>query len=146
MKPPLNDKKTSCHSFGAVFAEVAADPDLGVIRTRRVVAVYDAGKIVNQKLARSQAIGGIDWGIGLALLEDTQVDPRNGRIMNANFADYHLPVNADIREIQSRPSISPTRNWIRSASEASAKLGLRERAPLSQRQFSPPPENECKLL
>ena len=64
VKPQLDDKTTSCHSFGAVFAEVAADPDLGVIGTRRVVAVYDAGKLVNRKLARSQFIGEIVWGIG----------------------------------------------------------------------------------
>jgi xanthine dehydrogenase YagR molybdenum-binding subunit len=99
IKPQLDPKKSSCHSFGAVFAEVAVDPDLGVIRTRRVVAVYDVGKIMNEKLANSQFIGGIVWGISLALLEDTQVDSRNGRIMNANLADYHVPVNADIGEI-----------------------------------------------
>ena len=66
---------------------------------RRIVAVYDVGKIVNQKLARSQFIGENVWGVGLALMEDTQVDPRDGRIMNANLADYHVPVNADIGEI-----------------------------------------------
>jgi xanthine dehydrogenase YagR molybdenum-binding subunit len=99
IKPQLDPKKSSCHSFGAVFAEVAVDPDLGTIRTRRIVAFYDVGKIMNEKLAKSQFIGGIVWGISLALLEDTQVDSRNGRIMNANLADYHVPVNADIGEI-----------------------------------------------
>ena len=54
---------------------------------------------MNQKLARSQFIGGIVWGVGLALMEDTQVDARDGRIVNANLADYHVPVNADIGEI-----------------------------------------------
>lgn len=98
-KPQLDPKKSSCHSFGAVFAEVAVDPDLGEVRTRRIVAVYDVGRIMNQKLARSQFIGGIVWGVSLALLEDTYVDSRNGRIMNANLADYHVPVNADIGEI-----------------------------------------------
>jgi xanthine dehydrogenase YagR molybdenum-binding subunit len=99
VKPQLDPKKSSCHSFGAVFAEVAVDPDLGMVRTRRIVAVFDVGKIMNEKLARSQFIGGIVWGISLALLEDTNVDSRNGRIMNANLADYHVPVNADIGEI-----------------------------------------------
>jgi xanthine dehydrogenase YagR molybdenum-binding subunit len=99
VKPQLDPKKFSCHSFGAVFAEVAVDPDLGMIRTRRIVAVFDVGKIMNEKLARSQFIGGIVWGVGLALLENTYVDSRNGRIMNANLADYHVPVNADIGEI-----------------------------------------------
>jgi xanthine dehydrogenase YagR molybdenum-binding subunit len=99
VKPQLDSKKFSCHSFGAVFAEVAVDPDLGMVRTRRVAAVFDVGKIINEKLARSQFIGGIVWGISLALMEDTYVDSRNGRIMNANLADYHVPVNADIPEI-----------------------------------------------
>lgn len=99
VKPQLDPKNSSCHSFGAVCAEVAVDPDLGEVRTRRIVAVFDVGKIMNQKLARSQFIGGIVWGVRLALLEDTQVDSRNGRIMNANLADYHVPVNADIGEI-----------------------------------------------
>ncbi|MGH9515416.1 MAG: xanthine dehydrogenase family protein molybdopterin-binding subunit [Terriglobales bacterium] len=99
VKPQLNEKEFSCHSFGAIFAEVAVDPDLGMVRTRRIVAVYDVGKVINEKLARSQFIGGIVWGVSLALEEDTVVDPRNGRIMNANLADYHVPVNADIGEI-----------------------------------------------
>ncbi|HEX3739019.1 MAG TPA: xanthine dehydrogenase family protein molybdopterin-binding subunit [Terriglobales bacterium] len=99
IKPQLNEKEFSCHSFGAIFAEVAVDPDVSMVRTRRIVAVYDVGKVINQKLARSQFIGGIVWGISLALQEDTAVDPRNGRIMNANLADYHVPVNADIGEI-----------------------------------------------
>jgi xanthine dehydrogenase YagR molybdenum-binding subunit len=99
VKPQLNQKEFSCHSFGAIFAEVAVDPDLGMVRTRRIVAVYDVGKVINQKLAHSQFTGGIVWGVSLALQEDTAVDPRNGRIMNANLADYHVPVNADIGEI-----------------------------------------------
>lgn len=99
IKPQLNEKEFSCHSFGAIFAEVAVDPDLGMVRTRRIVAVYDVGRVINQKLARSQFVGGIVWGVSLALYEDTAVDLRNGRIMNANLADYHLPVNADIGEI-----------------------------------------------
>jgi xanthine dehydrogenase YagR molybdenum-binding subunit len=99
VKPQLDPKKSSCHSFGAVFAEVGVDPDLGMVRTRRIIAVFDVGKIMNEKLARSQFIGGIVWGVSLALLEDTNVDSRNGRIMNANLADYHVPVNADIGEI-----------------------------------------------
>jgi xanthine dehydrogenase YagR molybdenum-binding subunit len=99
VKPDLNEDEFSAHSFGAIFAEVTVDPDLGMVRVRRVVAVYDVGKIINEKLAKSQFVGGIVWGISLALLEDTQVDPRSGRIVNANLADYHLPVNADIGAI-----------------------------------------------
>ena len=92
-------QKFASHSFGAVFAEVSVDPDLGPTRVRRVTAVYDVGKVLNEKTARSQFIGGIVWGIGLALHEDSHMDARTGRIVNENLADYHVPVNADIGEI-----------------------------------------------
>ena len=97
---PLLDSHTPCHSFGAIFAEVAVDADLAMTRVKRVVAVYDVGRIVNRQTARSQFIGGIVWGISLALHEETAVDWRYGRITNANLADYHVPVNADIPEIE----------------------------------------------
>jgi len=96
---PLLDPKTPCHSFGAIFAEVRVDEDLGTARVKRVVACYDVGRIINRQTARSQFIGGIVWGISLALLEETHVDWRYGRIVNANLADYHVPVNADIPNI-----------------------------------------------
>ena len=98
-KPQLDSKSAPCHSFGAVFAEVAVDPLLCMPRLRRVVAVYDVGRIVNRKTAESQFIGGIIWGIGLAMQEETHVDWRYGRIVNANLADYHVPVNADTPHI-----------------------------------------------
>jgi xanthine dehydrogenase YagR molybdenum-binding subunit len=96
---PNMKEKVAAHSFGAVFAEVAVDPRVGMPQVRRVVAVFDVGKIVNEKLARSQFTGGIVWGIGLALHEDTYVDWRNGRIANASLAEYHVPTNADVGEI-----------------------------------------------
>jgi xanthine dehydrogenase YagR molybdenum-binding subunit len=68
-------------------------------RVRRVVAVYDVGRIMNTKTANSQFIGGIVWGVSLALLEDTQMDPPTGRFTNANLAEYHVPSNLDIGEI-----------------------------------------------
>lgn len=97
--PQLDPKTAPCHSFGAIFAEVAVDPDLCMTRVRRIVAVYDVGRIVNRKTSESQFIGGIVWGVSLALHEDTRVDWRNGRITNANLADYRVPVNLDIGEI-----------------------------------------------
>jgi xanthine dehydrogenase YagR molybdenum-binding subunit len=100
VRPQLNEKEFSSHSFGAVFAEVSVNSLLGTVRARRIVAVYDVGRIINEKLAQSQFIGGIVWGVSLALHEDTQVDPRNGRIVNANLSDYRVPVNADIGEIK----------------------------------------------
>ncbi|HEV7618102.1 MAG TPA: xanthine dehydrogenase family protein molybdopterin-binding subunit, partial [Burkholderiaceae bacterium] len=98
-EPGDEKKKYSMHSFGAVFAEVLVDADLGVIRVPRVVAAYDIGQALNRKTAHSQLMGGIVWGIGLALQEKTDLDPRYGRIVNGNLADYHVPVNADIGEI-----------------------------------------------
>jgi xanthine dehydrogenase YagR molybdenum-binding subunit len=93
------DQRLAAHSFGAVFAEVSVEPGTNMPRVRRIVAVFDVGRIMNQKLARSQFIGGIVWGIGLALHEDTYVDWRHGRIVNANLAEYHVPTNADVGEI-----------------------------------------------
>ena len=86
----------SIWSYGAVFAEVAVDELLGTVRIRRMDAYYDAGRIINPKLAHSQALGGMVWGIGMALLEDSHIDHRDGRVVNANIADYLVPVNADV--------------------------------------------------
>jgi len=98
-KPADDANKFAAHSFGAVFVEVNVDRDLGEIRVPRVVATYDVGRRLNAKTARSQLQGGIVWGISMALLEHTIVDARVGRIVNANLAEYHVPVNADIQEI-----------------------------------------------
>jgi len=87
------------HSYGAVFAEVTVDEQLGTVRVRRLYAVYDAGRIINPLLAHSQAIGGMVGGIGMALLESTDLDHRDGRIVNANMSDYLVPVHADIGEL-----------------------------------------------
>ena len=86
-------------SFGAVFAEVHVDASLGTIRVPRVVAVYDVGRLLNTKTGRSQLMGGIVWGIGAALEEESVLDARYGRFVNANLAEYHVPVNADIGTI-----------------------------------------------
>lgn len=92
--------KYSTHSFGAVFAEVHVDETLGVIRVERVVGAYDVGRLMNEKTAHSQLMGGIVFGIGMALLEKGEMDPRYGRIVNNNLAEYHVPVNADVRGIE----------------------------------------------
>jgi xanthine dehydrogenase YagR molybdenum-binding subunit len=89
-------RQYSMHSFGAVFAEVHVDPDLGLVRVSRMVGAYGAGTILNAKTAKSQIISGWVWGIGMALLEETRVDPRTGRYMNADLAEYQVPVNADV--------------------------------------------------
>jgi xanthine dehydrogenase YagR molybdenum-binding subunit len=86
-------------SFAAVFAEVRVDPDLGVVRLNHCVGAYDAGRIINPKTARSQAVGGIIWGVGQALLEQSETDPVMGRFLNRNYSGYLVPVNADIPEL-----------------------------------------------
>jgi xanthine dehydrogenase YagR molybdenum-binding subunit len=99
-QPGEEKQKYSMHAFGAQFAEVRVDPDLGEIRVTRFLGAFDAGHVLNPKTARSQLIGGITYGIGMALLEETLVDPETGRIVNANVAEYVMPVNADIPDIQ----------------------------------------------
>jgi xanthine dehydrogenase YagR molybdenum-binding subunit len=94
--PDDADKRYSMYAYGAVFAEVAVDALLATVRVRRIYACYDAGRVINPKLAHSQAIGGMVGGIGMALLEGTQLDHRDGRIVNANMSDYLVPVNADV--------------------------------------------------
>jgi xanthine dehydrogenase YagR molybdenum-binding subunit len=86
-------------SFSAVFAEVRVDPDLGLVRLNRFVGAYDAGRIINPKTARSQAIGGVIWGVGQALLEQSETDPVLGRFLNRNYSGYLVPTNADIPEL-----------------------------------------------
>ncbi len=95
--PKEKGKKThSLHSFGAQFAEVRVDPMLGEIRVSKLVGVFDGGRVLNAKTAHSQLIGGMTFGVGMALLEETLVDEATGRIVNANVSEYILPVNADI--------------------------------------------------
>ena len=88
------------YSHGGVFAEVLVDPDLGQIRVSRLVGAFAAGRIVNPRLARSQLLGGMIWGIGFALQEEAIQDRRTGRIMNNDLAGYHVPVNADVPSIE----------------------------------------------
>jgi xanthine dehydrogenase YagR molybdenum-binding subunit len=95
VRPGDETEHYAMHAFGAVFVEVAVDPDLGETRLRRIVGAYGAGRIVNPKLARSQCIGGMIGGIGMALMEHTAVDARSGRVPNANLAEYAVPVHAD---------------------------------------------------
>jgi xanthine dehydrogenase YagR molybdenum-binding subunit len=92
-------KKFSSYSFGAQFAEVHVDADVGQIYVARMTGVFAAGTILNAKTARSQFIGGMVWGISLALHEESIYDRHLGRIVNNNLAEYHVPVNADVGEI-----------------------------------------------
>jgi xanthine dehydrogenase YagR molybdenum-binding subunit len=98
-KPGDEAKAFSMHSFGAVFAEVRVDASLGSVQLSRMLGAYGVGRILNPKTARSQMIGGMIYGLGMALTEDTILDLRTGRYLNADLAEYLVPVNADIPEI-----------------------------------------------
>lgn len=101
------------HSFGAQFAKVLVDPDLGTIRIEKIASVMDIGTVMNLKTATNQIMGGIIFGMGMALMEETKYDPYNGRIVTRDLAQYLVPVNADIPEIDVQfigkpdPYISP---------------------------------------
>jgi xanthine dehydrogenase YagR molybdenum-binding subunit len=93
-------KSYARNTHSAIFAEVKVDEELGVIRVTRVVNAVAAGRILNPKTAHSQVMGSVVWGIGMALHEETLVDHAFGRVMNANIAEYHVPVNADVHDIK----------------------------------------------
>src|SRR6202007_1168491 len=95
-----DDGSHAHNTHSAIFAEVKVDEQLGVIRITRVVSAVAAGRILNTKTAASQILGGVVWGIGMALHEETLIDHRLGRVMNADFAGYHVPVNADVHDIK----------------------------------------------
>lgn len=95
----VSHARVPADAFGARFAEVKVDPELGVLRITRIVSVTDGGRIVNEKLARSQLIGGTVGGIGMAAFEETVTDPGSGRVANATLGDYLVAVNADVPDI-----------------------------------------------
>jgi xanthine dehydrogenase YagR molybdenum-binding subunit len=99
-KPSKEREKYALLAHGAQFIEVKVDPDIGQVRVTRAIEVSACGKIINPKASHSQEIGGIVWGIGMALQEATEIDHRFGRIMNPNLQHYHVPVNADIHEVE----------------------------------------------
>jgi len=96
---PAAQSTYAMHAHGAVFAEVKVDPDLGQIRVTRVVGAFAAGRIINPRLVRSQLCGGMIWGVSFTLHEQAVMDPRSGRPMNPNLAEYHIPVNADVPSV-----------------------------------------------
>jgi xanthine dehydrogenase YagR molybdenum-binding subunit len=99
-RPSPERNKYALLAHGAQFVEVKVDPDLGTVRVTRAIEVTACGKIINPKASHSQELGGVVWGIGMALQEATEIDHRYGRIMNPNLQHYHVPVNADVHEIE----------------------------------------------
>lgn len=98
-KPGLERMRYAFYSFGAAFAEVRVDSETGVVRVARLCGVYDCGRLINPRTARSQLVGGMIFGLGAALTEETVFDPVNGLPVIRNLADYHLPACADAPEI-----------------------------------------------
>ncbi|WP_317239082.1 molybdopterin cofactor-binding domain-containing protein [Hymenobacter sp. 5516J-16] len=90
----------SMHSHNAVFVEVEVDEEFGTVHVTRVLNAVAAGRILNPKTARSQVLGSIVWGISMALMEETIMDHQFGRYMNHNYSEYHIPVQADINDIE----------------------------------------------
>ncbi|EBA07236.1 xanthine dehydrogenase family protein molybdopterin-binding subunit [Sagittula stellata] len=93
-------QRFAMYSHGAVFAEVKVDPSLGQVRVTRMVGAFAAGRIINPKLAESQLMGGMIWGLSFALHEAAKQDPRRGHIVNGDLAGYHVPVNADVQGLE----------------------------------------------
>ena len=100
LKEPEENKKLAFQSFGAHFCEVKIDPLLPRVQVTRVVSVMNCGRVVSAKTARSQIMGGVVMGIGMALEEETAYDPATGLPATRNLADYHVPVNADVPNIE----------------------------------------------
>lgn len=98
-RPPPHDAPLGLLTFGAQFAEVAVDPDLGLARVRRMIGAFAPGRVLNPKLATSQLMGGMLWGLGQALLEGNEMDRRHGRWGAASLGDYLVPVNADAPDV-----------------------------------------------
>jgi xanthine dehydrogenase YagR molybdenum-binding subunit len=92
----VDHKKYAFHSFGAQFVKVLVDPSLGMVRVAQCVGVMDIGRVLNQKTATNQIMGGMIFGIGMALMEGTVYDPQNGRVVTRDLTDYLIPVNADM--------------------------------------------------
>jgi xanthine dehydrogenase YagR molybdenum-binding subunit len=98
--PGAESKRTSQASHGAQFVEVAVNRVSGEVRVRRMVGVFDVGRVLNAKTAANQIIGGMVWGIAYALSEDAVIDTRTGRFVNPDFGEYHVAVNADVPQIE----------------------------------------------
>ncbi|WP_430426318.1 xanthine dehydrogenase family protein molybdopterin-binding subunit [Maribacter litoralis] len=99
LEPEERQEQYSCYAHSCVMVEVNVDKDLGMITVPRVTSAIAGGRIINPKTAESQILGAITWGIGMALEEEDMIDDRNGRIMNANLAEYHMAVHADVQQL-----------------------------------------------
>jgi xanthine dehydrogenase YagR molybdenum-binding subunit len=97
---PAAQANYAMHAHGAVFAEVKVDPDLAQVRVSRMIGAFAAGRVINPRMVKSQLLGGMIWGVSFALHEQAITDQRSGRILNANLGEYHVPVNADVPQME----------------------------------------------
>ncbi|BBJ44944.1 hypothetical protein SSPO_076620 [Streptomyces antimycoticus] len=93
-------ERYAMHSFGAQFAEVRVDEDTGELRVTRLLGMFDVGRVINPKTARSQLIGGMTQGMSMALYEHSVLDPRFGHVVNHDFAQYHIASHADVHAVE----------------------------------------------
>ncbi len=107
----------AAHSYGAQFVEVRVDVDTGEVRVPRMVGVFSAGRIVNPRTARSQLVGGMVWGLSMALHEHSVVDHRLGHVVTHDLADYHVPSHADVGDIDV--------SWLEEEDEHANALGAK---------------------
>ena len=123
-EPAENATSMTKASFGAVFAEVAVDKVTHMTQVRRMVATYDVGTLLNEKTGLNQFMGGIVWGVGFALEEETHFDPNTGRTVNENLAEYHVPVNRDINVIDVTALNIPDTNFNEMGARGIGEIGV----------------------
>ncbi|RRA47440.1 xanthine dehydrogenase family protein molybdopterin-binding subunit [Acidipila sp. EB88] len=123
-EPSESTEEFSQHSWGAVFAEVSVDETLGTARVRRLTAVYDVGTLLNERTAKSQLIGGLVWATGLVLEEETHIDKVTGRPVNNNLAEYHVPVNLDLGDIDVAALNIPDKNFEPLGARGVGEIGI----------------------
>ena len=146
-RPPPLDTPHGLLTFGAQFAEVAVDPELGLVRVRRLVGAFAPGRVLNPLLARSQLMGGMLWGMSQALLEGNHMDPRSGRWAASNLGRVPGPgQRRRARRSRSSSSRSTTRSSARSAPRASARSARSARPPRSPTPSSTPPAAAMREL
>ncbi|MEO7121019.1 MAG: xanthine dehydrogenase family protein molybdopterin-binding subunit [Ginsengibacter sp.] len=120
----MDRDKYSFHSFGAFFVKVKVDPLIGTVKVEKIVGVMDIGKILNEKTAKSQIMGGAIFGIGMALMEEGTYDPNTGRIVKKDLADYHMPVHADIPEFDIQFTNKPDYNIGLVGARGAGEIGI----------------------
>ncbi len=123
-EPGENATSMTKASWGAVFAEVAVDKTTHMTKVRRVVATYDIGTLLNTKTGLNQLMGGIVWGVGFALEEETHFDPNTGRTVNENLAEYHVPVNRDINTVDVTVLNIPDTNFNEMGARGVGEIGI----------------------